>query len=165
MSDMTTVRNFQSGCDALTRDAHGVLIFVDQDGVHHHGVSIVRAFPIDAPDEAISIIGHDGHELAWIAELADVDAISRDLIATELAHKEFTPTIERLQSVSSFATPSTWTVQTNRGITSFVLKGEEDIRRLRDRSLLITDSHGVTYRILNLLALDRWSRKLLDRFL
>ena len=79
--------------------------------------------------------------------------------------REFTPVIERLESVSSFATPSTWTVRTNRGLTSFVLKGEEDIRRLRDRSLLITDSHGVTYRIMNLFALDRWSRKLLDRFL
>jgi hypothetical protein len=165
MSDMTTVRNFQSGRDILTRDAHGVLNFVDQDGVEHHGVSVVCAFPIDAPDEAISIIGHDGHELAWITELADVDEGSRELINKELAQREFTPVIERLQSVSSFATPSTWTVETNRGLTSFVLKGEEDIRRLRDRSLLITDSHGVTYRIANLLALDRWSRKLLDRFL
>lgn len=165
MSDSTTVRNFQSGRDVLTRDAHGVLDFSDQDGVQHHGVSVVRAFPIEAPDEGISIIGHDGHELAWIAELADVDNLSRELITTELAQREFTPMIERLQSVSSFATPSTWTVQTNRGLTSFVLKGEEDIRRLRDRSLLITDSHGVTYRIANLMALDRWSRKLLDRFL
>ena len=165
MSDMTTIRIFQSGRDVLTRDAHGVLNFSNQDGVQHLGVSIVRAFPIDAPDEAISIIGQDGHELAWIAQLSDVDEVSRELITTELAHKEFTPLIERLQSVSSFATPSTWTVETNRGLTSFVLKGEEDIRRLPDRSLLITDSHGVTYRIANLMALDRWSRKLLDRFL
>ncbi len=165
MSDMTTVRNFQSGRDVLTRDAHGVLNFSDQEGVQHHGVSIVRAFPIDAPDEAISIVGQDGHELAWIAQLSDVDEVSRELITSALAHIEFMPQIERLQSVSSFATPSTWTVQTNRGLTSFVLKGEEDIRRLRDRSLLITDSHGVTYRIANLMALDRWSRKLLDRFL
>lgn len=165
MSDKTTVRNFQSGCDVLTRDAHGVLNFSDPEGVQHYGVSIVRAFPIDAPDEAISIVGQDGHELAWIALLSDVDQLSRELITSALAHIEFTPQIERLQSVSSFATPSTWTVQTNRGLTSFVLKGEEDIRRLRDRSLLITDSHGVTYRIANLMALDRWSRKLLDRFL
>jgi hypothetical protein len=165
MSDMTTIKNFQSGRDVLTRDAHGVMNFSDQDGVQHHAVSIVRAFPIDAPDEAISIIGQDGHELAWIAQLSEVDEISRELISAELAQREFSPLIERLQSVSSFATPSTWTVQTNRGLTSFVLKGEEDIRRLRDRSLLITDSHGVTYRIANLMALDRWSRKLLDRFL
>jgi len=165
MSESTIIRNFLYGRDVLKRDPHGVLEFFDQDGVCHHGVSIVRAFPIDAPDEAVSILGQDGHELAWITQLSDVDAQSRELITTELAQREFTPIIERLESVSSFATPSTWTVQTNRGLTSFVLKGEEDIRRLRDRSLLITDSHGVTYRILNLLALDRWSRKLLDRFL
>lgn len=165
MSELSSVRNYQSGRDTLSRDAHGVLSFTDRDGVIHHGVSVVRAFPIDAPDEGISIVGNDGHELAWIMQLADVDHISRELIMSELANREFTPMIEKLVSVSSFATPSTWTVQTNRGLTSFVLKGEEDIRRLRDRSLLITDSHGVTYRVADLLALDRWSRRLLDRFL
>jgi hypothetical protein len=46
-----------------------------------------------------------------------------------------------------------------------VLKGEEDIRRLRDGGLIITDSHGVTYRVHDIRALDRASRKLLDRFL
>ena len=73
--------------------------------------------------------------------------------------------IERLISVSTFSTPTTWSVRTDRGMSSFVLKGEEDIRRLRGNGLLITDSHGVTYRVLDMRALDRMSRRLLDRFL
>lgn len=40
------------------------------------------------------------------------------------------PEVERIVSVSSFACPSTWQVQTNRGPAELVLKGEEDIRRL-----------------------------------
>ena len=41
------------------------------------------------------------------------------------------PEIRASSRVSSFATPCTWTVATDRGDTEFVLKGEEDIRRLR----------------------------------
>ena len=67
--------------------------------------------------------------------------------------------------VSTFSTPSTWIVSTDRGATSFVLKGEEDIRRLRGNGLLITDNHGLTYRVIDMRGLDRMSRRLLDRFL
>lgn len=75
------------------------------------------------------------------------------------------PVIERLESVSSFATPSTWRVETNRGRFDFVLKGEEDIRRLSGGALLVVDSHGVQFLIRDLFALDRHSKKLMDRFL
>jgi hypothetical protein len=83
----------------------------------------------------------------------------------EIAQRDFIPVIDKLISVSTFATPSTWQVRTDRGLTSFVLKGEEDIRRLRGTGLLITDSHGVTYRIEDMRVMDRHTRRLLDRFL
>ena len=75
------------------------------------------------------------------------------------------PVLERLLSVSTFSTPSTWTVQTDRGATQFVLKGEEDIRRLDGGALLVTDAHGVSYRVRDRLGLDRHSRRLIERFL
>jgi uncharacterized ferredoxin-like protein len=46
-----------------------------------------------------------------------------------------------------------------------VLKGEEDIRRIAHATLLIADSHGVQFLIRDTDALDKASRKLLDRFL
>jgi len=70
-----------------------------------------------------------------------------------------------LLDVSSFATPSTWHVETNRGRTHFILKGEEDIKRLNANTLLILDSHGVQFLITDLFAFDKQSKKLLDRFL
>ena len=75
------------------------------------------------------------------------------------------PEITRLNSVASYATPSTWEVDTDRGLFRFVLKGEEDIRRLSGGALLVVDSHGVQFLIRDLFALDRHSKKLLDRFL
>jgi hypothetical protein len=125
----------------------------------------VRAFPVAAPDEGISLLGADGHELAWIARLDQLPEPLRQLVGEELAQREFVPVIEQLVAVSTFATPSQWQVHTDRGATQFTLRGEEDIRRIGHGKLLIGDSHGMQYLIPDLYALDAHSRRLLDRFL
>ena len=149
----------------LTRDPHGRLRLTAADGSVHEGVVPVRAFPLAAPAEAIALVGPDGHELAWIDRLDNLPEATRTLIEDELASREFMPEIRRLRHVSTFALPSTWDVETDRGETRFILKGEEDIRRLGTATLLIGDSHGVQYLIRDLFSLDKTSRRLLDRFM
>jgi len=149
----------------LSRNAAGRLAFTVADGEVHEGVVPVRAFPIAAPDQGIALVSADGHELAWIDHLDELPAETKNLVEEELASREFMPEIRRLRQVSSFATPSTWEVETDRGDTAFVLKGEEDIRRIGGSTLLIADSHGIQFLIRDLQALDPHSRKLLDRFL
>ena len=150
----------------LERNAHGRLVLTLACGTVHTDVVPVRAFPIAAPDEGLSLIGSNGHELLWIERLTDVPAQARSLLEEELALREFVPVIERICSVSSFSTPCTWTVETDRGTAQFVLKGEEDIRRLRERSaLLIAAGDGVQYTVRDTSALDKASRRLLERFL
>jgi hypothetical protein len=107
----------------------------------------------------------EGHELLWIDQLAQLATDVRSQVMQALTEREFLPVIEKLEGVSSFATPSTWTVVTNRGTAQFLLKGEEDIRRLTGTVLLINDANGVQYMIRDLAAMDKHSRKLLDRFL
>jgi hypothetical protein len=106
-----------------------------------------------------------GKEVAWIDDLETLPADLRALVTDELDGREFMPEIQSIQAVSSFATPCTWTVKTDRGDTEFVLKGEEDIRRLGAYSLLIADSHGIHFLIRDMFAIDKGSRKILDRFL
>ena len=149
----------------LSRNPFGKLLLTCADGTRHEGVVPVRAFPISAPERGIALVSTDGKELVWIEQLADLDAAARQLVAEELAGREFMPQIQRIRSVSGFTTPSVWEVDTDRGPTAFTLKGEEDIRRLAAPMLLIADSHGVQYLIRDFAALDRTSRKLLDRFL
>ena len=127
-------------------------------------ITAVRAFPIGAPQQGIALVNQDGKEVCWLTGLEDLSEHARALIEADLAGREFMPEIQKLCSVSTFATPSTWEVETNRGRTSFVLKGEEDIRRLAPPSLLITDSHGIHFLIRDMRALDKHSKKLLDRF-
>ena len=149
----------------LRRDAFGRLVLTDPQGREHVGVLAVRAYPISAPDEGVAVVDADGHELAWIERLSALDEPRRALLAEALEQREFLPRLTRVNSVSSFATPSTWDVETDRGPTRFVLKGEEDIRRLGPGLLIVSDAHGVQYLIGDLSAMDRHSRKLLDRFL
>lgn len=149
----------------LRHDALGRLVMIDAEGVEHEGVIPVRAFPVGAPHESIAVVSAEGHELAWIAQWPDVSQEIRSLLEAELATREFMPEISRIMAVSSFATPSVWQVATNRGDTTFTLKGEEDIRRLPSSALLISDSHGIQFLIRDTKVLDRHSRKILDRFL
>jgi hypothetical protein len=150
---------------SLERNAFGQLVLTDANGVRHEAVTPVRANPISAPLEGIALMSTEGHEVAWIEQLAWLPTETRALLEEELEQREFMPEITRLHGVSSFATPSTWDVDTSRGRASFVLKGEEDIRRLPGGILLIADAHGIQFMIRQLSALDRHSRKLLDRFL
>ncbi len=146
----------------LQRDPFGRLVL---DG---EPVNPVRAHPISAPDDGLSLVGPDGHERAWVDRLSTCPEPARSLLQEELAQREFHPTVQRLVAVSTFSTPSEWTVETDRGQLQFVLKSEEDIRRLGgpgEGRLLITTSHGLMLFIADRWALDRASRRLLERFL
>ncbi|NML45950.1 DUF1854 domain-containing protein [Ramlibacter sp. G-1-2-2] len=149
----------------LQRNAFGRLVLTLPDGSVHESVVPVRAFPLAAPEEGVSMVSIDGRELAWVPHLDALQPQTRALIEEELAGREFVPTVQRIESVSSFSTPSTWSVVTDRGPTRFVLKGEEDIRRLGEGALLIASSEGINFRIADRRGLDRHSRTLLERFL
>ena len=149
----------------LLRDSFGQWTLVLPEDLRYVGVYAVRAFPVSDAQGGAAIMDDEGHELVWVDQLSQLQSSLREKILQMLNEREFLPEILQLQSVSSFATPSQWTVRTNRGMTQFMLKGEEDIRRLTGTVLLINDAHGVQYMIRDLAAMDRHSRKLLDRFL
>ena len=148
----------------LALDSFGRLILTTDQGACEEVVP-VRAFPIAAPEEAISLVSTEGHELAWIEHLADLPDNQRRLVEETLASREFMPEIHAIKSVSSIATPSIWQVDTDRGPSSLVLEGEEDIRRLSRTMLMIADSNGIHFLVRDLTRLDRNSRRLLDFFL
>ena len=155
-----------SSAFTLARNPHGRLVLTLPDGTAHEGVTPVRAFPIAAPAEGLSLMGADGHELLWIDRLDQLPAPARQLIEEELEVREFVPTIEKIVAVSSFSTPSTWDVETDRGPARLVLKAEEDIRKLEGRTkLLIAASDGMQYSVPDVNSMDKHSRKLLSSFL
>jgi hypothetical protein len=162
---MSTLFPAMSGAFTLERDAHGQWTY-STDGVAHPSVHVVRAFPLSAPEEDIAIVSTQGHELAFVARLDALGKPNQQALREALAEREFVPVIERIRSVSTFASPSTWQVDTDRGATELVLKVEEDIRRLPGaKRLLITSGSGVVFEIRDRNRLDRASQRLLERFL
>lgn len=149
----------------LTRNQAGKLVLTLTDGAVHEGVLPVRAFPVHAPNDYVALVSTEGKELVWIDRLEDLTEDVRTLILEEIASREVMPTILSITKVSTYSTPSTWDVTTDRGATKFVLKGEEDIRRLVGTALIITDSHGMRFYIADMAHLDKNSRRVLDRFL
>lgn len=150
---------------SLQRDPMGRWIWRDASGHSHSPVVVVRAYPVTAPEQGVAVVDAEGHELAWFDRLEQTSQVLQQSLRQALAEREFLPEILRLVGVSSMVTPSTWTVETDRGLTRLMLKGEEDIRRLTGKVLLINDAEGVQYLIRDLSAMDRASRKILDRFL
>ena len=139
--------------------------YISADGQQHEHVMAVRSFPVAAPEEGIALVDGDGKELLWIAHLNLLADAVRARVVKAINQREFMPQILKLYGVSGFLTPSTWDIETDRGRTNLLLKGEEDIRRLSASVLLVTDGHGVQFLIRDLAQMDRYSRKLLDRFL
>ena len=148
----------------LERDSLGRLGFTDATGNRHVGVYPVRAFPITAPGAGISIMDQSGKELCWFDGITTIPEGELALLEEGLAAREFMPVIEKITKVSTFATPSIWDIETDRGPTRIRLKGEEDIRRIAGNTLLIADSNGLQFLIKDSTQLDKVSKKLLDRF-
>lgn len=156
---MTMQPHFQ-----IQRTDDGRLLLVLGDA-RHEGIVPIRNFPVTAPHHGISLVDSEGKERFWIDQLETVPAPARQIIEEELRTRDFTPIISHIKAVNTFTTPSTWQIDTDRGPTELTLKGEEDIRRLGNGSLLITDSNGIQFLIADTLSLDRRSRRFLERFL
>ena len=135
------------------------------DGTRHVGVEPVRAFPISDPQHGLSLCDSEGRELVWIDDLAQLPPAVRHELEAEFAQREFMPQIRRIVSISLQTDPCEWEVETDRGPTKFVLKSEDDIRRLGKNKAMVIDAHGIRYLIADTKALDNHSRRVLERYL
>jgi hypothetical protein len=137
---MSNAQHSAAGADLgglrVERNAHGRLVLILADGTRHESVVPVRAFPIAAPLEGLSLVSVDGKEALWVDHMDHLPAQARTLIEEDLAVREFVPVIQRIHKVSGFST-----------------------------HLLITSQDGVQFSVPDSTALDRTSRKLLERFL
>jgi hypothetical protein len=146
----------------LSRDQWGQLVFIGTDGGRHANVAPVPLFPISYPESWISIRSAGGAELACIEDPRALPAEVWQLVKEELARREFVPVIQRIVRVSGNSEPCEWQVETDRGPTSFVLKSEDDVRRIGDQQILILDAHGTRYHIPDLSAVDVKSRRIVE---
>lgn len=149
----------------LELDASGQLILIHQDKAQSRVVTAARAFPLSAPGSWISLRDDSGSECALIEDPSTLDPETRRLVESDLARREFRPTIRRILHVSSVAEPCDWDVETDRGRTTFTLMGEDRVRELSSGQVVVTDSRGLRYLIPEPSALDAGSTRILERYL
>lgn len=149
----------------LRESSRGKLALYKGDALVADPVMPVLAFPFSAPGESISIVDEYSREMAWLESLDELDEPSRAVVRDYLAVREFRPVVKQITSVSTYSTPSIWTLETDRGSCKFELPTDESIRRLGGSRLVLTHANGMQFIIEDMLALDARSRQILARFM
>jgi hypothetical protein len=149
----------------LHHDPFGRLVLTRDDGDVVVGVVPVRCFPFTAPTGHVAFLDHTGHEVFHLHALGDADPATRAVLEEDLRRREFIPVVHRIISISPGAEPTEWCVDTDRGETRFLLPSEDNVRRLGTHGVLVSDAHGVRFRILDSRRMDPASRRFLGRYL
>jgi len=146
----------------LSRDEWSHLKLTDLAGHDYLDVAVIPLFPISAGKQWVSIVSTDGEEIACIDSMQGLSESNIALLQEELSLREFVPIIQKVIRVSGIAEPCEWFVETNHGTTSFVLKTEEDVRRISAKVVNITDANGIRFRVEDMKQLDKRSRAFVE---
>lgn len=148
----------------LSRDPFANLVLTDAEGNAYTGVMPVRMFPFSEPTRWIALLDAQKREVATIDDLAQLPDEMQQLVLDELKQREFLPEIRRILHVSSDTEPCEWKVETDRGGTSFILKSEDDVRRLAPHHYLVSDALGMRYVVPDTRQLDSYSRRVMEEY-
>lgn len=149
----------------LSTNSFGQLVAKLNDGTEYVDVQPVRGFPLSQPDFGVSLMNEHGVEILWIERLGDCPTDVQKIIRDDLARGDFLPIISRVYSISSDHEPCEWDVQTDRGRVKFVLKNDEDVRRVDANRAIITDAHRVEYLVVDKKSMDPVSKRYIERYL
>lgn len=133
-------------------------------------VSIIRAFPITAPNDFLSvreaIKGGNGDEIGLIETLSLFDADTVALLNEELDRRYFIPEITKLYSMKEKYGYHYTEAQTSAGRVKFVLNNpSNNIRTLEDGRILITDTDGNCFCLPDPAKLDKQSYRIIEIYL
>jgi hypothetical protein len=148
----------------LDHDAWGRLVLTEASGKQSVGVEPIPSFPISDSERWISICDAQGRELLCVDDLAQLPEDVRRVLIEELARRSFIPRIKRIHRVSGHD-PSQWDVETDRGAKSFLIRSDDDVRRLGPYRCMLVDAHGIRFLIPDTRQLDDSSRRTLERYL
>ncbi len=153
-----------SGNIDLFTDATDRLVFIDEKGVRHDNVKPARLFPLTEPELWLAIQTQDGEELLCIEDPATLSERHRTAVRMAMARRDFVPVIRRIDRITHAADGHDWHVTTDRGPTTFRIESDESVQYLGSTRLVIIDSNNTRYLVPDINALDRDSRRKLERY-
>ena len=148
------------------------IINADGEEEFFERVVLRRSFPVTAPDEFISVREPDtrqkgrGAEIGMIRHINVFDKATIDLLNAELELRYFTPTITKITSAKEKFGYNYWEADTSAGSVSLVLNNPfNNIRKLEDGRIFISDMDGNCFIIPDPSKLDRQSYKYIEIYI
>ncbi|MCQ2463338.1 MAG: DUF1854 domain-containing protein [Clostridia bacterium] len=135
------------------------------DGKEHPRVMLSRALPLSAPGSYICISDVEKNEIGIIEDTAVFSAEQRRLIDAELEARYFCPVITEITSVKEKMGNLYVDALIGTFKKSFTVKDVTKSIRQYNGHIDITDIDGNRYRIENLEAIKRKSRRMLEPYL
>lgn len=155
-------RRFLTADDRILRAENNLVHLQCADGEALESLEPRRLFPINRPDEYVTLLDSEGREKAVIRSLNDLDAESRDVIQKSLDDYYLVPIITRIVKKTETYGTLHWVVETNHGRKEFDIRNRtHNIRVYPDGRIRVRDSDDNRYTIQNWRELDKHSRSCL----
>ena len=151
-------RVFLTERDVITRNENNLVDLRLDGGESYEGLEPRRLFPVRMADKFITLLSEEG-EVAVIRDLSELSPESRAVIRASLDDYYLVPTITRIISAADKYGTLRWTVETDRGISSFDIRNQNhDIRISKDGKVRVRDADDNRYVIPDYKKLDPHSR-------
>lgn len=137
------------------------------NGTSYKPVRFVSVAPLSCGlDKSISVLDNEGQEIGWIDDLGALEEESALLLAHYLEQQRPYQEISHILNVNSQHFPTNWTVilKNNDRPLTITIEYAEELQRLPQGDLLITDKHKKVYIIKQPQHLDIKSKKKIKAF-
>ena len=133
-------------------------------GTAQRAVWVRRCFPWSEPGRFLSLRDDDEDEFALVADVSELDALSRRVLEEALVAAGFVFEVTRVLAIDEEVEIRHWRVETRQGNRSFQTRLDDWPRLLPHGGLLVRDVAGDLYHLAEPQALDKTSRALLWAF-
>lgn len=141
----------------------GVMVQGRRGNEEWHEVRLLRLFPLTEPEAWLSVQDTEGKEIGILESLHGLAPESLAVVREALGRRYLIPQITRILGSARRFDLVEWTVETDRGAATIVLRHpQENVKHPLPRRLTITDVEGNRYDIPDVDLLDPASRRRLE---
>ena len=152
-------RIFLSSKDSINQYENNLVTLTLESGEVYEKLEARRLFPVNRPNEYITLLNPEGVEVAVIRKITDLSEESKKAIEYSLNDYYLVPHIQRIVSITEKYGTLHWVVETERGIKEFDIRNRNhDIKAFRSGCVRVRDSDDNRYVIDDYRALDKHSR-------
>jgi hypothetical protein len=126
-------------------------------------VAFKLAFPYSDPDRFVSI-QHEGEQVGILRDVTGLEDESQQVLRDALAKRYHVPEIVSILDVRDGKSAAVWTVETERGTRTLMVRDRHNFRRVKGGDTIIIDVDGNRFRLSSDRRLDPESQKLLDLY-